>query len=45
VSKPWAKKDISLAKYLNFITNDFLPRKELTREEAAMYVKKLTDLL
>lgn len=41
----WAKDDINIAFHLDFIPEDFDPQKELTRQEAAVYVKKLMDLL
>jgi lysophospholipase L1-like esterase len=41
----WAKDDINTALHLGFIPGEFDPQKELSREEAAVYVKKLLDLL
>jgi hypothetical protein len=41
----WAKEDVDTAAYLNLLPNDFDPQKEVTREEAAVYIKKLVDVL
>lgn len=41
----WANEDLAVAAHLGFIDSSFLPQKLITREEAAIYVKKLSDLI
>lgn len=41
----WATNDICTARWLGFIDDNFIPLKNITKAEAALYIKRLFDLL